>query len=78
MSYCAKPSCPNRAAVVLGYNYAKRHVLLHDAEGEIPPHSYALCLDCADGLIPPRGWTLDDDRHRPVLFVDAAGPLRQA
>ena len=69
MSYCSKPSCPNRAAVILGYNYAERHVVLQDAEGEISPHSYAFCLDCADALRPPRGWTLDDHRRRPVLFV---------
>jgi hypothetical protein len=74
MSSCSKPSCANRATVVLGYNYGKRLVVLEDPEGEPSPHSYALCLGCAEGMRPPRGWTLDDLRSRPVLFIEGPGP----
>lgn len=71
MASCAKPGCRNLACVVLGYSYAERIVLLEDAPGgEVPPHAYALCRACAERLSPPRGWSLDDRRASPPLFLD--------
>ena len=56
---------------MLAYDYASRRALLHDpVEGEVPPHLYALCTPCAEKLVPPRGWTLEDHRTAPPLFID--------
>ena len=61
------------AAVVLGYNYAERRAVLEEGRGAEPsPHAYGLCVGCADRLQPPRGWTLDDRRASPALFLAAA------
>ena len=35
----------------------------------VSPHLYALCWSCADGLVTPRGWLLDDRRSEPRLFL---------
>jgi hypothetical protein len=78
MSYCSKPGCPNRAALVLGYDYASALVVLEDADGEVSPHAYTLCFLCGDALRPPRGWTLEDRRARPVLFVEQEARLSNA
>lgn len=34
------------------------------------PHIYVLCSRCADKLITPRGWTLEDRREAPPLFLE--------
>jgi Protein of unknown function (DUF3499) len=63
MSNCSKPGCPNRAAVVLGYDYASRRALLIDPiDVELSPHLYWLCETCAEKLTAPRGWVLIDER----------------
>lgn len=64
---------------MLAYDYALKRALLQDpAGGETSPHLYALCHPCAERLRPPRGWTLEDRRVEPVLFLDedeeVAGP----
>jgi hypothetical protein len=70
MKLCSKPSCVKAGAVVLAYDYAARRVDLFDpVDGEISPHLYALCSDCADRLRPPRGWELVDRRVAPPLFA---------
>ena len=75
MAYCSKPNCRKFASVVLAYNYAERLVLLEDCpDGGLPPQTYALCPNCADGLQPPRGWELEDHRERPHLYVSLARP----
>lgn len=38
-------------------------------DGSVDPHLYVLCAMCADKLIPPRGWTLEDRRQAPPLFL---------
>ena len=70
MRLCSKPGCAGPAVGLLGYNYAEKRALLEDAAGrDIPPHLYALCAACADGLNPPRGWILEDRRYEPPLFL---------
>lgn len=70
MAYCMKPSCSHPAAVVLAYSYGDRLVLLEDVPAQgLPPQTYALCPECADGLRPPRGWELRDERERPRLYA---------
>lgn len=39
-------------------------------ESVIDPHVYVLCAGCADKLMPPRGWTLQDRRQKPPLFLE--------
>jgi hypothetical protein len=76
MNLCSKPGCGQTGAVVLAYDYAARRVVLGDPqEGEISPHTYAMCTRCAEKLKPPRGWTVDDDRITPPLFLDSRRPV---
>lgn len=71
MNPCSKPGCGNPGAAILGYDYADRRAVLEDpSEVEVSPHAYVLCTRCAEKLTPPRGWTLDDNRAEPPLFLD--------
>lgn len=71
MSPCSKPGCANPGAAVLAYDYAERRAVLDDPpDGEVSPHLYVLCTRCAERLTPPRGWTLDDARAEPPLFLE--------
>ena len=70
MNTCSKPGCANPGAAILGYDYAERRAVLEDPVGDVSPHSYVLCTRCAQKLTPPRGWTLDDNRAQPPLFLD--------
>jgi len=73
---CSKPGCRHPASALLGYDYASRLAILDDAlAGEVPPHLYALCPPCADNLVAPRGWFLDDRRAAPSLFLKAESSL---
>ncbi len=73
MNLCSKPRCTRTGSVALAYDYPNRKAILHDhPEGELTPHLYALCISCAERLNPPRGWTLEDERKEPALFVAAA------
>ena len=71
MSLCSKPGCANPGAAVLAYDYAARRASLEDpiGQGEVPPHLYVLCALCADTLTAPRGWTIEDRRSEPPLFL---------
>ncbi|HZK52104.1 MAG TPA: DUF3499 family protein [Actinomycetota bacterium] len=76
MRLCSKPGCHHPASSVLGYDYAGRLAILEDAlEGDVSPHLYALCWSCADRLVTPRGWLLDDRRSEPPLFMGAQSSL---
>jgi hypothetical protein len=67
---CSKPSCRRPASALLAYDYTGRQAILEDSlEGEVSPHLYALCVGCADKLVTPRGWLLDDRRSEPSLFL---------
>lgn len=71
MGQCSKSACSAPGGVVLGYDYAARVVILEDPpEGMVSPHVYVFCVDHADRLTLPHGWTLDDKRTLPVLFAD--------
>jgi hypothetical protein len=60
---CSKPACAGPGAAVLAYEYSSRRALLEDPpEGELSPHLYVLCRDCARRLVPPLGWDLLDRR----------------
>jgi hypothetical protein len=34
-----------------------------------------MCTRCAEKLKPPRGWTVDDNRLTPPLFLDSRRPV---
>jgi hypothetical protein len=71
MNLCSKPNCARPGSVVLGYDYSARVAILQDpVVGELNPHLYVLCGRCAERLNPPRGWTLEDRRSEPPLFID--------
>lgn len=71
MNLCSKPGCGHAGAVILGYDYSQRRIMLEDPEGgEISPHAYAMCTSCAEKLKPPRGWEVEDHRSEPPLFLD--------
>lgn len=71
MNLCTKPSCARPGAVVLSYDYAAKRAILDDpTEGQLSPHVYVLCADCAERLRPPNGWELHDLRSEPPLFLD--------
>jgi hypothetical protein len=61
---CSKPSCKQSGTFVLAYDYASKCAFIEerDANVEMSPHLYALCMSCADRLVPPRGWELVDRR----------------
>jgi hypothetical protein len=53
----------------MSFDYSARAVWLEDlgTPTEIP--GYALCVDHADRLTPPMGWTLTDRRSVTPLFA---------
>ncbi len=48
-------------------------MLQDPTSGEVSPHLYVLCAPCAARLRPPNGWTLEDFRSDPPLFVMQGG-----
>ena len=79
MNLCSKPGCGHTGAVILTYEYSRGQIVLDDpAQGEISPHAYAMCMGCAEKLKPPRGWTIDDRRESPPLFLDEVAAARVA
>ncbi|MEA2434661.1 MAG: hypothetical protein QOG54_2118 [Actinomycetota bacterium] len=56
---------------MLSYDYSARKAILGDpVAGHLDPHLYVLCSRCAERLVPPRGWTLEDRRSEPPLFIE--------
>lgn len=79
MTLCSKPGCGGAGAAVLSYSYADRVARLEDPqEGLLSPHVYVLCDGCANKISPPRGWSLDDQRTTPPLFVSRLEDHRAA
>ena len=70
MTLCSKPRCARPGSVALAYDYSSRRAILEDPpDGQLSPHLYALCDDCAGDLRPPRGWTLEDHRRQILDLV---------
>ena len=67
LSRCSR--CGTPAATFMTFDYSARAVWLDDlgAHGEVP--GYAMCVDHADRLTPPMGWTLADRRTVTPLFA---------
>lgn len=56
----------------MSFDYAERSVWLEDLGGHSGPSGqpgHTLCVDHADRLTPPMGWTLTDRRSVTPLFA---------
>ncbi|MFP3915106.1 MAG: DUF3499 family protein [Actinomycetota bacterium] len=68
---CAR--CGNPAATFMSFDYAERAVWLEDLSSRTSEPGHALCVDHADRLTPPMGWTLTDRRSvTPLFAIDVA------
>jgi hypothetical protein len=67
VSRCAR--CGNPAATFMSYDYAERAVWLEDLTTATAESGHPLCVDHADRLTPPMGWTLTDRRSVTPLFA---------
>lgn len=68
---CAR--CGNPAATFMSFDYAERAVWLEDLSARSSEPGHALCVDHADRLTPPMGWTLTDRRSvTPLFAIDVA------
>lgn len=67
VSRCARCSAP--AATFMSFDYAARAVWLEDLDANHVGPGHPLCVDHADRLTPPMGWTLTDRRSVTPLFA---------
>lgn len=67
VSRCARCSAP--AATFMSFDYAARAVWLEDLDATRDGPGHPLCVDHADRLTPPMGWTLTDRRSVTPLFA---------
>lgn len=67
VSRCAR--CGGLAATYMTFDYADRAVWLEDLGEQTGRPGYAMCVDHADRLTPPMGWTLTDRRSVTPLFA---------
>lgn len=67
VSRCAR--CGSPAATYMTFDYAARAVWLEDLGTTHEGPGHALCVDHADRLTPPMGWTLTDRRSVTPLFA---------
>lgn len=68
--------CEQLAAVTVAMRYEAREVLLTDLAVERDPNLLDLCGPHANGLTPPLGWRIRDQRSRweaPELTAPPAG-----
>lgn len=67
LSRCAR--CGTPAATYMTFDYAGSAVWLEDWGVPTDAPGYPLCVDHADRLTPPMGWTLTDRRSVTPLFA---------
>ena len=65
MRECAKLACREEAVATVALRYRDRLLWIADLLPERDPNLIDLCLAHADGMVPPYGWELIDDR-RPI------------
>lgn len=65
MRRCTRNSCEQRAVATLTYSYQDSTVVVGPISVYSEPHTYDLCAQHADSLVPPRGWE--------VLHLDREG-----
>ena len=65
---CAR--CGGPGAAVMSFGYDNRAVWLADLVAVVGPgEGYPLCVDHANRMTPPLGWTLTDHRNTTRLFA---------
>jgi hypothetical protein len=69
---CSKTRCNEPAAATAAVRYGSREVALFDLFEERDPNHLELCVDHADQLVPPIGWTVRDERGRRASALGAA------
>ena len=62
MRACSKPHCNGPAAATVALRYDRRQVAMVDLLPEFDPNHLELCAAHADGLVPPIGWVVRDER----------------
>jgi len=67
VSKCAR--CGSPAATFMSFDYAARAVWLEDISARSVEPGHPLCVDHADRLTPPMGWSLTDRRSVTPLFA---------
>ncbi len=67
VSRCTRCGAP--AAIFMSFDYAERSVWLEDLGTQFGEPGHFLCVDHADRLTPPMGWTLTDRRSVTPLFA---------
>ncbi len=70
MRNCAKTRCGSEAVTTLSLRYDVREVLIRNLTPEHDPNFLDLCSEHAEGLTPPRGWLVRDER----VPVSTPGP----
>ena len=56
MRRCTRNSCEQQAVATLTYSYQDSTVVVGPISVYSEPHTYDLCAQHADSLVPPRGW----------------------
>ena len=67
LARCAR--CGTPAATFMSFDYAERAVWLEDLSSSSGEPGHPLCVDHADRLTPPMGWSLTDRRTVTPLFA---------
>ncbi|GIU92189.1 MAG: hypothetical protein KatS3mg011_1095 [Acidimicrobiia bacterium] len=62
--------CSTPASTMMTFDYEAKTVWLVELKRDpAAPHGYPMCVDHADRLSPPLGWTLTDRRNVTRLFA---------
>ena len=62
MRSCSKSHCSHPASATIALRYERRQVAMVDLLPERDPNHLELCAEHADRLVPPIGWTVQDER----------------
>lgn len=77
MRTCSKSHCSREAVSTLALRYERRQVAMVDLLPERDPNHMELCADHADKLVPPIGWTVQDERAGRGPGPDPLDGLRE-
>ncbi len=69
---CARPGCDEVASATMTYDYGNRSTWIDQLDPESSPAGYDLCVNHANSLGVPSGWTRTDRREPPSPFERVA------
>lgn len=69
MRTCARMSCGSTPVATIALRYADRTVVVRDLVPTRDPNLLDLCAEHLQGMTPPVGWLVDDDRA-PALSAE--------